>query len=47
MSAILLVFVSLTGLVLLWFIHKHRLAGAMALVAGGVLTWLVWQVWVE
>jgi hypothetical protein len=46
-SAILLVFVSLTGLVLLWFIHKHRLAGAMALVAGGVLTWLVWQVWVE
>jgi hypothetical protein len=46
-SAILLVFVSLTGLVLLWFIHKHRVAGALALAAGGLLTWLVYLIWVE
>lgn len=45
-SAILLVFVSLTGLVLLWFLHKHRTAGFLLLVAGGVLTYLLYAIWV-
>ncbi len=45
-SAILLVFVSLTGLVLLWFLHKHRTAGFLLLAAGGVLTYLLYAIWV-
>jgi len=46
-SAALLVFVSLTGLILLWFIHKHRLAGFLSLVAGSVLTYVIYLIWVE
>lgn len=45
-SAVLLVFVSATGLVLLWFLHKHRVAGLLSLVAGSVLTWLIYVIWV-
>ena len=45
-SAILLVFVSLTGLVLIWFVHKHRLAGLLFLLAGGVLSYVVYAFWV-
>jgi uncharacterized protein len=41
-SAGLLTFVSLTGLVLIYFIHKHRVAGALLLLAGAVLTTLVY-----
>jgi len=47
LSAGLLVFVSLTGLVLLWFVHKHRFAGFMSLAAGALVTYLVYLVWVE
>jgi hypothetical protein len=36
-SAALLTFVSLTGLVLIYYIHKHRLAGVILLLAGGAL----------
>ena len=46
-SAALLVFVSLTGLVLIWFVHKHRFAGLMSLAAGSVLTYLVYAIWVQ
>ena len=46
-SAVLLVFVSLTGLVLLWFVHKHRVAGFMMLAAGTLLAYLVFLIWVE
>jgi hypothetical protein len=45
-SAILLVFVSLTGLVLIWFVHKHRAAGLLFLAAGGVLSYLLYAIWV-
>jgi len=41
-SAGLLTFVSLTGLVLIYFIHKHRVAGVALLVAGLVLTSLLY-----
>jgi hypothetical protein len=45
-SALLLTFVSLSGLVLIYFIHKHRFAGLMSLAAGAALAaviyaWLV------
>ena len=46
-SAILLVFVSLTGLVLIWFVHKHRIAGLLSLAAGSLVTYLIFLLWVE
>ena len=36
-SAGLLAFISLTGLILLFFVHKHRTAGVVLLVVGSVL----------
>jgi uncharacterized protein len=45
-SAWLLTFISLTGLILLYYIHKHRVAGAILLVAGGALAVLMYVVWV-
>ena len=45
-SAGLLTFISLSGLVLLYFIHKHRVAGFVLLLAGGALTALVVWAWV-
>jgi hypothetical protein len=41
-SAGLLTFVSLTGLVLIYYIHKHRLAGIILLLAGAALTMLLY-----
>lgn len=46
-SAALLVFVSLTGLVLIWFVHKHRFAGLLSLAAGSLLAYLVYAIWVQ
>lgn len=45
-SAGLLTFVSLTGLILIYYIHKHRLAGLILLAAGGALSALLYAVWV-
>jgi hypothetical protein len=45
-SAALLTFISLTGLVLIYYIHKHRLAGVILLAAGGALAGLLYVVWV-
>jgi hypothetical protein len=45
-SAALLTFISLTGLVLIYFIHKHRLAGIILLVAGAGAAALLYAVWV-
>ena len=45
-SAALLTFISLTGLLLLYFIHKHRLAGFILLLAGGAITALLYAAWV-
>jgi uncharacterized protein len=45
-SAWLLTFIALTGLILLYYIHKHRLAGAILLAAGGILAGLLYAVWV-
>jgi hypothetical protein len=45
-SAGLLIFISLTGLVLLYFVHKYRLAGIILFGAGAALTYLAYLVWV-
>ena len=45
-SAGLLTFISLTGLVLIYFIHKHRLAGIILLAAGAAAAALLYAVWV-
>lgn len=45
-SALLLVFISLTGLTLLYFVHKYRLAGIILFAAGALGTYGVYAVWV-
>jgi len=45
-SAALLAFISLTGLMLLYFIHKHRLAGFMLLALGGAASCIAYVAWV-
>ena len=45
-SAGLLTFISLTGLILIYYIHKHRLAGVILLVAGAMLAGMLYMVWV-
>ncbi|MEP6917954.1 MAG: PepSY-associated TM helix domain-containing protein [Acidobacteriota bacterium] len=46
LAAGLLALVSLTGLVLLYFIHKHRVAGIVLLLFGGALAALAYRIWV-
>ena len=41
-SAGLLTFISLTGLILIYYIHKHRLAGVILLVAGAALAGMLY-----
>ena len=45
-SAVLLLFISITGLVLLYFVHKYRLAGVILFGTGAALTYLAYIVWV-
>ena len=45
-SAALLAFISLTGLVLLYFIHKHRFAGLVLLALGAAASVIVYVAWV-
>ena len=45
-SAILMVLVSLSGLVLIFFLHKKLRAGLIALAIGTVLCYVVNQIWV-
>ena len=46
LSAVLLLFISITGLVLLYFVHKYRLAGVILFSAGAVVTYLAYIAWV-
>jgi uncharacterized protein len=46
LSAILMIAVSLTGLILLLYLHKRRMAGLLLLGAGGLVAWLVYAIWV-
>jgi uncharacterized protein len=45
-SASLLVLVSLTGLVLIWFVYKRRTSGLILAASAGVLCWLVYRAFV-
>ncbi len=45
-SAALLVFISLSGLVLLYFVHKHRFTGFVLLGIGGLATYVLYALWV-
>jgi uncharacterized protein len=45
-SAILMVLLSLSGLVLIFFLHKRLRSGLIALATGTVVCYLVYQVWV-
>jgi hypothetical protein len=46
LSAAVLVFISLTGLILLYFVHKYRVAGAILCAAGALAGYLVYAIWV-
>jgi hypothetical protein len=45
-SAILMTSVSLTGIVLVLFLHKRSLSGILILAAGAVLVYLIYAIWV-
>ena len=45
-SAALLVFIALSGLVLIYFVHKHRFAGLLALAGGAALSFGVYRLFV-
>jgi hypothetical protein len=45
-SAALLVFISMTGLVLLYFVHKYRLAGIVLAGFGTLAVYLIYAIWV-
>ena len=46
LSAILMTAVSITGLLLIFFLQKKRLSGLLSLAAGGVLCYLAYLAWV-
>jgi hypothetical protein len=46
-SAILLVLVSVTGLLLILFLHKRRASGLLLAFAGGILCWLLFRIFVS
>jgi hypothetical protein len=41
-SAILMVIVSLSGLLMLFFLKKKRVAGTLMIVLGGIALWMVY-----
>jgi hypothetical protein len=45
-SAVLLTLVSLSGLVLLWFVYKRRVSGLILAGVGGVICWMVYRAYV-
>jgi uncharacterized protein len=45
-AALLMTAVSLTGLILIFFLHKRRLSGLLLLAAGGLLAYVIYVVWV-
>ena len=46
-SALLMVLVSLTGLVLLLFMKKKRLSGLLMAATGLLIAWLVYTIWIK
>ena len=44
-STILMVLVSLSGMVLIFFLHKRLVSGLLVALAGAILTYLLYQYW--
>jgi hypothetical protein len=47
LSAVLLTLVSLTGLILIFFLFKRRTSGLLTLAAGALLCYLAYAIWVQ
>ena len=45
-SAVLMIVGSLTGLILIFYLHKRRLAGLLLLAAGALLAYFMYAIWV-
>lgn len=45
-SAVLMILVSLTGLLMLFFLKKKRMAGILVAIAGAILTLILYKIWV-
>jgi hypothetical protein len=45
-SAVLLVLVSVTGLVLIWFVHKRRGSGLLLAAIAAICSWVLWRFFV-
>lgn len=45
-SAVLMILVSLTGLLMLFFLKKKRMAGILVAIAGTILTLIIYWIWV-
>ncbi len=45
-SAVLMILVSLTGLLMLFFLKKKRTAGILVAIAGTILTLIIYRIWV-
>ena len=45
-SAILMVLVSLSGMVLIFFLHKRLVSGLVSVVVGGIVSYLLYRFWV-
>lgn len=45
-SAVLMTLVSITGLILIFFLQKRRLSGLIAVGIGALLCWVVYAIWV-
>jgi uncharacterized protein len=43
LSAVLMILVSLSGLLILWFLRKKRLAGFLTILGGAVISWLIYK----
>ncbi len=46
LSAILMVLVSLSGMVLIIFLHKRLVSGLVSVVAGAIVSYLLYRFWV-
>jgi uncharacterized protein len=46
-SAVLMTLVSLTGLTLIFFLHKRRVSGLVLVAVGALVCWLVYSFWVS
>lgn len=45
-SAVLMILVSFTGLMMLWFLKKKRVAGFLTVLGGTLLTWIIYRLFV-